>query len=145
MSPQCASDHDDDRRRVEVLKSYELDGPTPEAEFDHVVQQAVDIFQVPTALISFVEEDQQFFKARIGFAACATSRELSFCAHALTSDDVLVIPDARLDERFTRNPLITGKPFIRFYAGAPIVVRGGYGLSHLGLHGASPTYAADVM
>ena len=115
----------DEPQRLEALRSYRLDGPAPEAEFDHVVRLAVDIFQVPTALVSFVEEDQQFFKARLGFDACETSRDVSFCTHALMSDDVLVIPDARADERFADNPLVTGHPFVRFYAGAPIVTPGG--------------------
>jgi PAS domain S-box-containing protein/diguanylate cyclase (GGDEF)-like protein len=119
---------EEDRRRVEILGSYQLDGSTPEAAFDHVVQQAVDIFQVPTAMVSFVERDRQFFKARIGFAACSTSRDTSFCAHALISDDVMVVPDARADDRFARNPLVVGEPFIRFYAGSPIVVPGGHRL-----------------
>ncbi len=111
----------DEPRRLEALRSYRLDGTVPEAEFDHVVRLASDIFEVPTALVSFVEEDQQFFKARVGFDACETSRDVSFCAHALMSDDVLIIPDARADERFASNPLVTGHPFVRFYAGAPIV------------------------
>ena len=118
----------DEPQRLEALRSYRLDGPVPEAEFDHVVRLAVDIFQVPTALVSFVEEDQQFFKARLGFDACETSRDVSFCAHALMSDDVLVIPDASADDRFASNPLVTGHPFIRFYAGAPIVTPSGHRL-----------------
>ena len=115
----------DEPQRIEALRSYRLNGPAPEAEFDHIVRLAADIFQVPTALVSFVEEDQQFFKARLGFDACETSRDVSFCTHALMSDDVLVIPDARADERFASNPLVTGHPFIRFYAGAPVVTLGG--------------------
>ncbi|RYC28877.1 GGDEF and EAL domain-containing protein [Lichenibacterium minor] len=118
----------DERQRLQALRSYRLDGPVPEAEFDHIVRLAVDIFDVPTALVSFVAEDQQFFKARVGFAACETSRDVSFCAHALMSDDVLVIPDARADERFATNPLVTGHPFIRFYAGAPVVTPTGHRL-----------------
>ncbi|RYC29779.1 GGDEF and EAL domain-containing protein [Lichenibacterium minor] len=115
----------DEPQRLETLRSYRLDGPAPEAEFDHVVRLAADIFEVPTALVSFVEEDQQFFKARVGFDTCETSRDISFCAHALMSDDVLVIPDARAEERFASNPLVTGHPFIRFYAGAPIITPSG--------------------
>ena len=128
MPPRRYPQPADERQRLEALRSYRLDGPVPEAEFDHIVRLAVDIFDVPTALVSFVEEDQQFFKARVGFAACETSRDVSFCAHALMSDDVLVIPDARADERFATNPLVTGHPFIRFYAGAPIVTPAGHRL-----------------
>ena len=128
MPPRRYPQPADERQRLEALRSYRLDGPVPEAEFDHVVRLAVDIFDVPTALVSFVEEDQQFFKARVGFTACDTSRDVSFCAHALMSDDVLVIPDARADERFATNPLVTGHPFIRFYAGAPIVTPAGHRL-----------------
>ena len=110
-----------EQERLRALSSYRLDGPSPEAAFDHVVQLAADLFHVPIALVSFVEENQQFFKARVGLDVCNTSRDASFCAHALASDDVLVIPDAHADPRFADNPLVTGAPFIRFYAGAPIV------------------------
>ncbi len=128
MPPQRYPLPNDEQQRLEVLRSYRLEVSSPASEFDHVVQLAADLFEVPTALVSFVEEHQQFFKARVGFEACETSREVSFCAHALMSDEVLVIPDARYDARFADNPLVVGPPFIRFYAGAPIVTPDGHRL-----------------
>ncbi|MCC0808305.1 EAL domain-containing protein [Methylobacterium sp. W2] len=107
-------------QRLEALKRYKVMDTPPEVEFDHVAKLAADLFRVPTALVSFVGEDRQFFKARLGFQACETSRANSFCAHGLVSDEVLVIPDAQADVRFRLNPLVTGSPFIRFYAGAPL-------------------------
>lgn len=111
---------DREEQRLSALAKFKVMDTPPEAEFDHIARLAADLFQVPTALVSFVGRDRQFFKARVGFAACETSRDASFCAHALVRDDVLVVPDARNDDRFRDNPLVTGAPFIRFYAGAPL-------------------------
>ncbi len=77
---------------------------------------------MPIALVSLVGRDKQIFKARVGLDICETSRDVSFCAHAIVErEDVLVIPDARKDPRFASNPLVIGSPFIRFYAGAPLI------------------------
>lgn len=106
--------------RLAVLDSYHVVGTPAEAEFDHVVRLAADLFQVPIALVSFVGKDRQSFKARVGLDVCDTAREISFCTQAIMRDDLLVVPDARGDARFMTNPLVTGSPFIRFYAGAPL-------------------------
>lgn len=114
--------------RLAALKSYRLDGPAPEAAFDHVVRLAADLFEVPIALVSFVGEHEQVFKGRVGFDGCGTTRDASFCAHAIASDDVMVVPDALADPRFRHNPMVTGEPFFRFYAGAPIITPEGHRL-----------------
>lgn len=116
----------DEPERLSALRAYEVTDTPPESEFDHIVKLAADLFEVPTALISFVESDRQFFKARIGFDACDTARDVSFCAHALVRDDVLVVPDATRDDRFRDNPLVIGAPYIRFYAGAPLATADGH-------------------
>lgn len=91
-----------------------------------IVDLAAHLFRVPIALVSIVGRDYQIFKARIGLDVCETGRDISFCAHAIVQrEEVLVIPDASRDARFSANPLVTGAPFIRFYAGAPLI----------GLHG----------
>jgi GAF domain-containing protein len=83
---------------------------------------AAHLFSAPIALVSLVDRDKQIVKARVGLNICETSRNVSFCAHAIVErEDVLVIPDARKDPRFASNPLVTGSPFIRFYAGAPLI------------------------
>jgi GAF domain-containing protein len=75
---------------------------------------------VPVALVSLVEAERQLFAARVGIDVCETSREVSFCAHAIKRDDIMVVPDATKDARFQNNPLVTDEPHIRFYAGAPL-------------------------
>ncbi|WEK03256.1 MAG: EAL domain-containing protein [Candidatus Devosia phytovorans] len=118
---------EDETNRLEALEKLQIDN-RPEAEFDHIVQFAAAIFGAPTALISLVEDERQIFKARIGLDESETARDASFCAHTIQSDQVLVVPDARLDDRFRDNPLVTGEPFIRFYAGAPLITESGHRL-----------------
>ncbi|WP_375262568.1 EAL domain-containing protein [Palleronia sp.] len=107
-----------------------MDTP-PEEEFDRIVRMASRAFQAKTALVAFVHRDRQFFKARFGMELFETERELSFCAHTIKENHVLVVPDATKDERFKNNSLVTGDPFIRFYAGAPLVTPSGYKLGTL--------------
>ncbi|MFS6706527.1 GAF domain-containing protein, partial [Staphylococcus aureus] len=112
---------DNEEKRVEALVSYRLMDTPPEEDFDRLAGLASRLFDVPIVLVSLLTSDRQFFKARVGFDVCETSREVSFCAHAIIQDDVLVIPDATKDPRFAFNPLVLGPPFIRFYAGKPLV------------------------
>lgn len=96
-----------------------MDTP-PEEDFDRLAGLASRLFNVPIVLVSLLARDRQFFKAQVGFDVCETSREVSFCAHAIVQDDILIIPDAAKDPRFSSNPLVLGPPFIRFYAGKPL-------------------------
>jgi len=98
-----------------------LDTP-PEERFDRITRLAASIFNAPMASISLVDRDRQWFKSSYGLEAVESSRETSFCSHAVAAQDVLVIPDAFQDPRFSDNPLVTGWPRIRFYAGCPIFV-----------------------
>ncbi|MER0240268.1 EAL domain-containing protein [Fulvimarina sp. MAC8] len=110
----------DERHRLAVLAEYAIFDTLPEAEFDHATEVASHVLGAPIALVSLVGKDRQFFKARTGLAVCETEREASFCRHALWDSDILVVPDATQDPRFSANRLVTGEPFIRFYAGAPL-------------------------
>lgn len=101
-----------------------MDTP-PEEDFDRLAGLASRLFDVPIVLVSFVERDRQFFKTHVGLDVCETSREVSFCAHAIVGDDILFIPDATKDPRFASNPLVLGPPFIRFYAGKPLAASTG--------------------
>lgn len=88
--------------------------------FDHIVQNTAALFDAPISAITLLGPDRQSFQNSIGLEIASTSRAVSFCAHAVTLGDIMVVEDARADDRFKRNPLVTGAPHIRSYAGAPI-------------------------
>jgi signal transduction histidine kinase len=114
--------------RLNDLYSYEILDTEPEEEFNDLVELASVFCKTPISLISLVDRDRQWFKARKGFDETQTERSSSFCAHALLGDEVMVVQDAAADSRFSDNPLVTGEHKIRFYAGAPIVSPDGYKL-----------------
>jgi signal transduction histidine kinase len=121
----------DETDRLEALYQYNILDTAPEKEFDDLVNLASQICQTPISLVSLVEMDRQWFKAKVGLGADETSREVSFCAHAIHDDQMLVVRDAWEDERFADNPLVTGTPNIRFYAGMPLINPQGYRLGTL--------------
>ncbi|MBJ6766107.1 PAS domain S-box protein [Myxococcaceae bacterium JPH2] len=110
----------DESRRLQALRSLCLLDSPSEERFDRVVRTAAHLFRVPIALVSLVDEGRQWFKARQGLGATETSRDVSFCGHAILATSTFVVPNAVLDDRFHDNPLVVGAPFIRFYAGHPL-------------------------
>jgi PAS domain S-box-containing protein len=120
------SDRWHERDRVAALRAYGVLYTAPETEFDDIVALAARICDAPTALISLVDSDVQWFKARVGLEVCETARDVSFCDHAMREHDVMVVADATLDPRFAENALVTGDPGIRFYAGAALVTSEGF-------------------
>ncbi|SAK94333.1 diguanylate cyclase [Caballeronia temeraria] len=117
--------------RLRVLRSLAiLDTPAEEA-FDRLTRLLAHMLRVPVALITFVDDDRLWFKSRIGVSTCETPRDMAFCAHALTAEDVLVVEDAREDPRFYDNPAVTGPMRVRFYAGVPLRSADGYVLGTL--------------
>nr|WP_172637143.1 GAF domain-containing protein [Cyanobium gracile] len=98
---------------------------------DRIIELARATLGVPIALISLVDQDRQWFLAKTGIEATETSRDVAFCAHAILSEEVMVVPDASQDQRFSSNPLVTGEPGIRFYAGAPLRAMDGHLLGTL--------------
>lgn len=110
---------DEDARLAALLELRILDTPAEE-RFDRITRIARDQFQVPIALISLVDAERQWFKSKIGIAASETPREVSFCAHAILGAEPFVIENALQDVRFEDNPLVTGEPHLRFYAGIPL-------------------------
>lgn len=121
----------DDARRLDALRDYRvLDTPVEES-FDNLAALAAKIFGTPIALVSLVDQDRQWFKARVGLDLRETPREYAFCDHAIRGEGVMVVPDATRDPRFAHHPLVTGDPNIRFYGGVPLRTPDGMGLGTL--------------
>jgi PAS domain S-box-containing protein len=118
----------DERDRVAAIEAYEILDTPPEREFDDLAALAAAVCGTPTALVTFVMSDRQWFKARVGFELTETPSDVSFCAVAITQSDVLIVQDTLSDSRFHTNPFVTGEPHMRFYAGAPLVTSDGHAL-----------------
>jgi len=117
--------------RMNALIAFNVLDTDAEQAFDDITYIAAQICNVPIALVSLVDADRQWFKSRIGIDACETSRDLAFCAHAILRPTLMEVPDTHKDKRFVDHPLVTGDPHIRFYAGAPLITRGGHALGTL--------------
>jgi PAS domain S-box-containing protein len=119
LTPAQAST--EEARRIEILRQYAILDTPPEQALDNLAGLAAQICGAPIALISLVDKHRQWFKTHIGVEMAETPRDISFCNHAVHQRDLFVVPDATQDERFAGNPLVTGEPRIRFYAGAPLI------------------------
>ena len=117
---QAAPPPPDEDRRLEALRQLKILDSPPEERFDRITRLASQMFKVPIALISLIDADRQWFKSRTGLDAQQTSRDASFCGHAILDIRALVVPDALCDDRFADNPLVQSDPRVRFYAGQPI-------------------------
>ena len=126
-APIPANDSD----RLAALRQLLILDTPPEERYDKVVRFAAAEFDMPIALLSLVDENRQWFKAIVGLDVCETARDISFCGHAILQSDILVIPDARADERFADNPIVTGPPHVIFYAGAPLAMESGFTIGTL--------------
>lgn len=116
---------------VEALRRFKVLDTAPDSAYDHIVDIAARVFQVPIVLVSLIDLDRQWFKARVGLDACETSLDVSFCTYAVKKNEVMVVKDATLDDRFKANPLVAGEPGIRFYAGAPLRTHDGFSIGTL--------------
>ncbi|MBE7170355.1 MAG: GAF domain-containing protein [Williamsia sp.] len=116
-------------KRMQELREYNILDTLTEEEYEQITYLATVICDVPIALISFIDENRQWFKSHLGVSDSETLREHSFCAHAINSpEELMVVPDSRKDERFKDNPYVTGSPNVVFYTGIPLLSREGYGL-----------------
>lgn len=118
-------------KRIKVLWQYDILDTVPEEVFDELANLAGLICGAPISLISLVDENRQWFKSKIGLDLKETGRDVSLCAHAIMQNDLFIIPDATLDDRFKNFPLVTDYPKVRFYAGAPLVTPDGHALGTL--------------
>ena len=135
---------DNEAERLAALYALLILDTPREERFDKIVDFAASEFDVPIALISLLDSDRQWFKSSVGLEACETGRDVSFCGHAIMRGDIMVVPDALADRRFADNPLVAGPPHIRFYAGAPLLLPGGYALGTLCLIDTRPRQLDDI-
>ncbi len=119
MSP-AAPFPSDEQERIAALHELGILDTATEERFDRLVRFVKQKLEVPIALINLVDTNRQWFKTHLGLPVSETSRDVSFCAYTILGEEIMVIPDATKDERFADNPLVTGPPFIRFYAGCPL-------------------------
>lgn len=113
-----------DRERIAFLESLSIMDTAPDENLDRVVELCKHIFHVPVALVSLISEERQWFKSIRGLDVCETTRDVAFCNYTILDDEIFEVLDAIEDPRFTSNPLVTGEPFIRYYAGAPLIYNG---------------------
>ncbi len=128
----------DEKTRIDTLRALNILDSSPQERFDRITRLAKRMFGVPVALVSLIDADRQWFLSSFGLDVPETSRDISFCGHAILGDEIFTVPDAALDPRFNDNPLVTDSPNIRFYAGCPISVPNGSKLGTLCLIDQSP-------
>lgn len=120
-----------EQARLATLRGYDVLDTDPEADFDDIAMLAAQLCRAPAAAVSLIGAERQFLKARVGLDPCDVARAHSFCSRAMLGDDVMLVPDARLDPRFRNNPQVVGRPYLRFYAGAPLISPEGQPLGSL--------------
>lgn len=122
---------EDENKRLQALLELDILDSKVEEQFDRLTRLTANYFNVKTCLVSLVDKDRQWFKSKFGINSCETARGISFCAHAILQDDIMVVPDSRQDARFHDNPLVCSEPHIVFYAGAQLLSIDGFKIGTL--------------
>ncbi len=135
---------EDDIERVATLHALKILDTIPEERFDRITRIVKTVFNVPIALVSLVDANRQWFKSCIGLDVSETPRDISFCGHAIMGSDVFYIPDATKDPRFSDNPIVTGPPFVIFYAGQPLTAKNGKKLGTLCIIDSKPRILSET-
>ncbi len=130
-------------QRLQDLHALKILDTAPEPVFDELVTLAGRVAGQPIALVSLLDESRQWFKAKVGVEMCSTDRDIAFCDHVIREQSELVVPDMHLDPRFVEHPLVVGEPYVRFYAGFPLVASTGYLLGALCVAGTSPSQLSE--
>jgi len=131
MAPEDKRDKRDEATRLAALREYNLLDTDPEAVYDDLTQLAALVCGTPFATVTLIDADRQWFKSVVGLDVRETPRDVSFCAHAILQSEMMIVPDAAQDPRFAGNPYVTGAPYIRFYAGVPLITLEGHALGAL--------------
>ncbi|MEP6466184.1 MAG: GAF domain-containing protein [Parafilimonas sp.] len=130
---------DNEAERLNVLKSYDILDSLPESDYDDITKLASEICQTSVSLISFIDDSRQWFKSSVGLEVKETPRDFAFCTHGiLNPNEILIVPDSRIDSRFADNPLVINDPHVIFYAGVPLVTHNGFPLGSLCVIDSSP-------
>jgi signal transduction histidine kinase len=122
---------ENESERVKALRLYNILDTVPEEAFDEITQLAAHICGCPIATVSIIDEQRQWYKSRVGLELVETPRDMAFCAHTILGDKPLIVEDTTVDARFSDNPVVTGGPKVRFYAGVPLTNKDGYALGTL--------------
>lgn len=121
----------DEDARLRALQALNLLDTPPEERFDRVVRFAAEQLDMPIALMTLIDSERQWFKSSLGLKVAQTGRDVSFCGHAIVKSELFIVEDAQRDTRFADNPLVTGDPHLRFYAGAPLSAPDGHRIGTL--------------
>jgi len=135
--------HPREPARIAAIKALDILDTPPEADFDDIVQLCAEVFEAPISLITIIEEERQWFKAKVGLQLDETPREIAFCTHCILQDGIFEIEDTLKDPRVADNPLVTDEPRIRSYAGAPIWTKDGFPIGSLCVINTKPTKLTD--
>src|SRR2546427_8362325 len=116
---------ENEAQRLEALRSLKILDTPPEERFDRITRLTMHLFDVPIVLVSLIDTRRQWFKSSQGIPVGEIPRDISFCAHTILGNEVLIVQNTSLDPRFSDNPLVIGNPHVRFYAGLPLAALDG--------------------